>query len=127
MSSDKQYMKDWRKNNQDKIKSYRVKGRVQEKKTINGRYAKYKSCAKDRDISFDISIEEFTTFWQTPCSYCGDSIETIGIDRVDSSLGYKINNIVSCCTICNRMKLDYTKEFFINHIQKILNRQSPQQ
>ena len=38
-----------------------------------------------------------------------------GIDRVDSNIGYEINNVVSCCNICNRaksnMKLDEFNEW----------------
>lgn len=59
------------------------------------------------------------TFWNQPCSYCGSEIKTIGIDRVDNSIGYSMNNSVSCCIICNRMKRNYKVEEFINHCKKV--------
>ena len=89
---------------------------------INIKWAKYRQAAKERSLSFDLSLEEFSTFWQKPCNYCGDSIQTIGVDRVDSSLGYSIQNCVSCCAVCNRMKLDHTFDFWINHMKKVINK-----
>lgn len=46
------------------------------------------------------------------------------IDRIDSSKGYEPSNIVPCCTMCNRMKSDFTSEEFLNHIQQIYKYQS---
>ena len=37
-----------------------------------------------------------------------------GIDRIDSSVGYEPNNVVSCCKICNYAKSNLTKDDFIN-------------
>jgi hypothetical protein len=42
-----------------------------------------------------------------------------GIDRINSSLGYTIDNCVPCCTRCNRMKMVLLEEDFIFHIFKI--------
>ena len=58
----------------------------------------YQTEAKNRGIPFDLSVEEFSSFWQVPCSYCGREIGTIGIDRIDNSSGYAPNNITSCCS-----------------------------
>ena len=43
-----------------------------------------------------------------------------GIDRVDSSKGYLPNNVVACCTTCNRMKLDHSRNEFITHLKSII-------
>lgn len=91
--------------------------------SVKGRYVWYKSCAKRRNILFNLSIEEFKEMWNKPCYYCGDTVDTIGIDRVDSSIGYISSNCRPCCSVCNYMKLDHTEEYFINHIKKILIRQ----
>jgi len=42
-----------------------------------------------------------------------------GIDRVDSSLGYAVENCVSCCKTCNRMKMALPLSSFQEHIKKI--------
>jgi len=87
--------------------------------TVEGKYTTYKSCSKYRNIPFNISLEEFQTFWQVPCYYCGDEIETIGIDRIDSSLGYEVGNLRSCCNFCNLAKNNNSEEYFLDKILKI--------
>ena len=87
--------------------------------SVSGRYSSYKSGAKKRGLSFELSKEEFTLFWKAPCHYCTGNIETIGLDRVDSSEGYKVNNVVPCCTTCNTMKNSLTTEEFKSHIIKL--------
>ena len=44
-----------------------------------------------------------------------------GIDRIDSNIGYTVNNCVPCCTICNHMKNDLTTDEFYNHIKLLYN------
>lgn len=39
------------------------------------------------------------------CSYCG-SIDRIGADRLDNSIGHDINNIIPCCHLCNAIRGD---------------------
>ena len=77
----------------------------------------YKSNAKKRKISYELSYDEFVSIINEPCAYCGDANENIlkkakyedfpytGIDRVDNSLGYVKENTVPCCEFCNRAKL----------------------
>lgn len=73
-------------------------------KLLKGRYADYKSRAKKKAREFDLTLDEFKLFWQKPCIYCGGSIVTVGLDRVDSTKGYSLDNIVSCCSHCNWSK-----------------------
>lgn len=48
--------------------------------------------------------------------------ETVnGIDRVDSKIGYYIDNCVTCCTMCNYMKQAHSKESFLEQVKKIYN------
>lgn len=42
-----------------------------------------------------------------------------GIDRVDSSKNYTIDNCIPCCTMCNFMKQSYPQNDFLNQINKI--------
>lgn len=74
----------------------------------------YKLGAEKRSLPFEFTPEQFEeTFWQKPCSYCGDSIRTIGVDRVDNALGYTRENTVPCCSVCNFMKLKASKSDFV--------------
>ncbi len=103
---------------------------------INKHYLNYKIGAEKRGLEFKLSPEEFTSLIYQNCAYCnkppqellyksGKSIKNInyvnGIDRIDSSRGYLLDNCVPCCTMCNRMKLNYTKSDFLSHIAKIYN------
>jgi hypothetical protein len=109
-------------------KRYKSSDKIKERnkswsKTLSGRYRAYKQGAELRGFTI-FGREEFSSFWQEPCQYCGDSINTVGIDRVDSTKDYTLENCVACCATCNRMKLDLTYEDWISHMQKVLSRLS---
>lgn len=91
------------------------------RKTPKGVYGYYKSNAKTGKKSFKITYEEFLTYWQKPCHYCGSEIEKAGLDRVDNTIGYELTNIVSCCSVCNMMKKDLTVDIFYSKIYQIIN------
>lgn len=64
-------------------------------------------------------------FFLMPCFYCGmvgTEAAPNGLDRVDSSGTYVIENVVSCCTMCNRLKSDFPLNKFINHVMQIAQR-----
>ena len=90
----------------------------------------YKYRAKYDDIEFSLSPQDVKSIISRNCFYCGSkpvSTKTRngrayaynGIDRVDSSKGYVLGNVRSCCGICNTMKLDYTEQEFKNQINMI--------
>ena len=97
-----------------------VKYREKIKKEPAWCFMRYKRGAKKRGIAFTISIEDFVALWGKPCSYCGDKIETIGIDRVDNKKGYVKRNIVPCCTLCNSMKSNIGEKVFLEQCKKIV-------
>lgn len=76
--------------------------------------------AKLREHSFLLTKEEFMSFWDNNCEYCGDKLNGIGLDRIDSSRGYEIDNVVPCCRWCNIMKLDNEVDEFIEHCRKVV-------
>jgi len=85
------------------------------------KYRVYKQEAAQRHIGFEITLEEFKTFWQAPCSYCGSPIDTIGIDRVDNTLGYVMGNLTSCCcSTCNYSKRDLSRAQWVAHMTRVL-------
>jgi hypothetical protein len=90
------------------------------RKSPFGKFVEYKGTAKEKGLEFAISFDDFKKFWQVPCYYCGGLIETIGLDRVDSGIGYKITNIVPCCKACNISKNDRTQKAFLEHCLKIV-------
>jgi len=102
---------------------------------FNRVYGNYKRHAEERGLSFELTKEDFSFLTKMNCHYCGaepsnespahdcnGSYTYNGIDRIDNSRGYTLDNVVPCCAVCNSMKgkLEY-REFF-EHIRKILNR-----
>lgn len=89
------------------------------KQTLAGRFTTYKSCAKYSKRVWNLTKEEFSEFWQKPCYYCGVAIETVGIDRIDSSLGYSASNTKSCCFSCNQAKSNQPLDEFLNQVKRL--------
>lgn len=99
---------------------------------FNQVYCNYRHDAKKRKHTFCLSKEDFRNVIEQNCFYCGiepkqigratsDSGEYIynGIDRVDSSKGYELDNVVPCCKTCNQMKWAQTQKAFFAHVTKI--------
>jgi len=114
----------------NQILSIRLYGRPVKKKKITRyyynlnpvkyKYYSYKSRAKTRGKEWKLSYNVFKELWQKSCYYCGSEIKTIGIDRVDNSKGYILNNIVPCCETCNKAKLCLSENDFIEHCKRIV-------
>jgi hypothetical protein len=89
--------------------------------TLNAQYHEYKKRAKKRNLEFELTENDCKNFYNTKCYYCNDDIKGMGIDRLDSNIGYVLNNLVPCCSKCNYMKHVMNKYEFIKHMKKILN------
>lgn len=72
-----------------------------------------------RGLEFYLTLEQFNSFWQKDCYYCGHRVETIGLDRINNDEGYRIDNVVSCCSVCNVMRMDLTQDQFIDQVRAI--------
>ena len=81
--------------------------------SLKGKYHNYKKGAEHRNYKFELSLFDFATIIIQPCYYCGkkDSIYT-GVDRIDSSKGYSVDNCAPCCTSCNIAKMAHTEKEF---------------
>jgi 5-methylcytosine-specific restriction endonuclease McrA len=102
-------------------------------------YRSYQRDARRRKLDFELSAEEFKILATGPCDYCGScrmqtkysrgkpenpayhfgAFKYTGVDRVDSSKGYAIDNCVSCCNICNIAKNSMSRKDFIAWIQRV--------
>jgi hypothetical protein len=81
-----------------------------------------RSGARKRNLPWELSREQFMSFWQKPCVYCGDAIPAIGLDRIDNTKGYTMDNIVPCCTTCNGMKSYLGLDDFLDRCCRIAAR-----
>ena len=88
--------------------------------SLNGRYRSYKRNAKQRNIEFNISKEDFAKLVSDKCRYCGEYGNPYnGVDRVDNAKGYTASNCVPCCEWCNKIKMTHTMEEMVDHIKKM--------
>ena len=105
---------------QERMKKYDKKRR----QSMHGKYLRYRQKAKERDYVFALSEIDFALLISSPCYYCGKLQENFnGVDRVDNRRGYILDNCVSCCEDCNKMKMTRTKEEFIMKCKKITEKQ----
>jgi hypothetical protein len=94
-------------------------------------FKKYYRGAKERKISFDLTVEDVAKVLSKQnykCALSGQDISfkaqrgkihLASIDRVDSSKGYFKNNIQIVHKDINMMKLDHSQEYFIEMCKKI--------
>jgi 5-methylcytosine-specific restriction endonuclease McrA len=92
---------------------------------------------KRRVIEWDLVIDDLIVLTQQPCWYCGalpankmrrrhrrtlaagvvreyhHNLNWNGLDRVDNSRGYTVDNVVTCCATCNRAKGTMTAGEFL--------------
>lgn len=83
----------------------------------SGTFENYRYSAAAKNRPFELDKDFFNLQVQEPCFYCGIHIEdhTLGLDRVDSNLGYLEENVVTCCPRCNRMKSNRNVYDFIQN------------
>lgn len=132
-------------NNLKESKHYNLKLKPKEA-SFRAKFTNYRSSARYRKLDFDLEFEDCLNLFSENCYYCGNppsnsynailrnrkyktnykyykdsdyDIVYNGIDRVDNSKGYIKGNCVSCCSICNTMKLSLNLEDFKEHINKI--------
>lgn len=104
-------------------------------------YSHLKRRNKLKGFSDVISLDEFCTISKSPCKYCGleyskeiedrvneskkqkrlsdHVLKCNGVDRVDSSKGYTVENSVACCKYCNTAKNTMTEIEFYAWIKRV--------
>lgn len=100
----------------------------------NKLYKQYQARSKRISISFDLSYDWFVNLTSKNCFYCNEIPKMKyytnrgngyylynSLDRVDNNKGYEIDNVVPCCDMCNRAKLDYTIDEFKQWLKRIYN------
>ena len=94
----------------------------------NGLYVKFKCDAEQKNKNNELTEKMYNFIINQPCHYCKNSqsantgcVGARGIDRIDSSTGYIIGNVVPCCKTCNYFKNDLTTENFFEHLKSIYN------
>lgn len=104
-------------------------------KDITGKYwQQLEKQAKDRDLCFDINIQDVWDLYNRQSRLCNLTglpiqfstdvkLKTASVDRIDSSKGYTIDNIQIIHKDLNTMKMDFDQDYFIK-ICKLVAEQS---
>lgn len=110
--------KKWRDKNPDKV----LQSNEDRKSNLKYCYGNYVRSARDKNLEFTISNEDYERIVCGKCYYC-DTIADKGfngIDRKDQTQGYILENCVNCCKMCNYMKCSLSDDVFIKRIEHIL-------
>lgn len=103
--------------------------------SFNYVYHRYKQSANKREISFELTKEDFKRITSLNCHYCNieplqiakyynktsQSLNYIynGIDRINNDVGYILNNSTPCCFVCNRAKREMGYLDFLSYIDRL--------
>lgn len=103
-------------------------------RTKKAAWANFKFSAKKRGYKVNISFDQWYILTQEPCNYCGEQPNSLvrskcnngdfihsGIDRIDNTKDYSLDNVVSCCKKCNIAKAEMSSIEFKNWIKTIYN------
>ena len=109
-----------------KVPSKRKDGSITTRNFISFKFKIFKSGAKVRKKSWNLTQEEVAKLITSPCYYCCRYFaEKMGIDRVNNLIGYEPGNVVSCCNQCNKakhtMSVDEFKELINLLYKNIIN------
>lgn len=102
--------------------------------SFNTLYSHYARSARDRNIEFVLTRDQFRALTVQNCSYCGVPPSQIaratssgrtngtytytGVDRVDNEIGYHPGNVVPCCMTCNYAKGKMAQSEFIAWVRR---------
>ena len=112
-----------------------------EKALLKVQYSHLKRRDRNKGFSETMSFDVFSTLSKSPCKYCGlehskeiedrlnesksqkrlsdHILKCNGIDRLDSSKGYTVENSVTCCKYCNTAKNTMTESEFYSLVKRI--------
>lgn len=81
----------------------------------------YKDHDSKRNLKCDLTAKYMDEhILNQPCTYCGD-IYNIGCDRIDNTKGHTMDNVVPCCSICNKLRIDeFSVEEMKNHFGPVV-------
>lgn len=106
--------------------------------SFNGLLVHYKRSAKSRGYSWGLDRDLFRSLTKQNCIYCGlppsQSYLThksafgyyiySGVDRIDNALGYEVDNVVPCCSVCNRAKSTMSSGEFLSWVERVHQHQA---
>lgn len=104
----------YREDNRKKIQQYRS--------SVHGKFIEIQAGARQRGLLFDLVENDVGNITDDPCFYCGEETTPDmrnGLDRLDNSVGYTTDNVVSCCGMCNYMKMCLDPTTFVERCAQV--------
>jgi len=95
-----------------RLPEYRVKQRARDLLPTK-QFLIYKSSAKSKGLCFDLTVDQFIAIVLRKCIYRGKYCNRTGVDRIDSSKGYTLENCQPMCTKHNIMKNKFDSSEFL--------------
>jgi hypothetical protein len=94
-------------------------------------YCQYRNRAIKKQLEFLLTSDDFNVIIKNDCFMCGKKTgqhHENGIDRMNNTKGYTLENVNACCCECNFIKKDYLYEELINKMVLIYakNRDKPE-
>ena len=110
--------KKWRDKNTTKV----LDNNENKKNSRPLQYNVYSRNAALKNLDFTITYDEYVNIVNNSCYYCGilQPKGFNGIDRKDQTIGYIVDNCVSCCKMCNYIKGSLNDDIFVLRIEHIL-------
>ena len=104
----KQQVKKYKKEHPAMTEKHKLSGR--------GYLSNYKTGAKSRNLEWGLTHDEaLKMICHQNCFYCNSAPNPLnGIDRVNNSMSYVIDNCVSCCKTCNFAKGEWSAPSFVS-------------
>ena len=94
----------------------------------SGLFQSFATTRRSRNLCWELTRDQAVSQWPNECChYCNaapsqsrsgsksrpqDAVKFNSLDRLDSALGYTIDNVVPCCKICNFAKNTMSVEEF---------------
>lgn len=129
----KEYYQENKEEKKEKARKYRKENSAkiaatgrQRLKRPEIRWSKIKH-SRSKKLGFHLTKETFTE-WASKvvnqvCYYCNTSELGAGhgVDRIDSSLPYQLDNMRACCKDCNRAKASLSETAFYQLVTRVFN------
>lgn len=80
--------------------------------TVDSRFSYAKSRATKNGKGWHLSLDDYQKLITQSCHYCSNCLAPkkasgVGLDRIDNTKGYQLDNVLPCCGVCNSIRNDY--------------------
>jgi 5-methylcytosine-specific restriction endonuclease McrA len=122
---ERQYYREWVRRKRKKDLQFAAqeaeKARAwQRRNPLRNAMNEYKGRSRRKGIPYELTGERFEELVKATCYYCGATPNPLnGIDRIEPSLGYVDNNVVTACRQCNVAKNDRSQEEFFAWVARL--------